>query len=73
MTERFTTFITYTKGAVQYVTIPAYESQFLDVLEKFGGAEGYKRQTHTSVCVGCSPKQVQKEATVLTLIKGSGE
>lgn len=66
-------FITYTKGAVQYVTSSYYETAFLDWLNSVGDSSGYKREVITRVVVQCSPMVVhaveKKEATILTLVK----
>lgn len=67
-------FITYTKGAVQYVTSPQYETQFLNWLDEHGGGlAGYARQTIARVGVKCSPTVVhsteKREATILSLVK----
>lgn len=65
--------ITYTKAAVQYVTTPALETQFLDWLNKVADSSGYKRETYNKVGVRCSPLTVQatakKDATILKLVR----
>lgn len=67
------TFVTYTKGAVQYVTIPAYESQFLDWLNSVDSSTGYLRETASTCGIRCYVaalhETTKREATVLTLIK----
>lgn len=70
-------FVLYTKGAVQYVTIPEYESQFLDWLNSVDSSSGYQRGTTTTCGVRCYiaalHETVKKEATILTLIKREAE
>lgn len=66
-------FITYTKAALQYATIPQYESQFLDWLNSFDNSSGYERETYARIAVACCPKVVHEkqkhEAIVLKLVK----
>lgn len=66
-------FITYTKGAVQYVTSPEWETQFLNWLNSVGDSSGYKREARSTVGVLCSPSTVyatvKKEATILKLVR----
>lgn len=66
-------FITYTNGAVQYVTIEKWESQFLNWLNRVDDSVGYKRETHSSCGVRCAPFIVhateKKDATVLKLVR----
>jgi hypothetical protein len=67
-------FITYTKGATQYVTTSEWETQFLNWLNEHYDSSGYKRETHTTVGVVCCPREVhhvttKKEAAVLSLVK----
>ena len=73
MSEPLIAFITYTKGAVQYVTSPQWETLFLNWLNSNDRSSGYERETHTTVGVVCSPRSVhaveKKEATILTLVK----
>lgn len=65
--------ITYTKATVQYVTTPEWETQFLNWLNKYEDSSGYKRETHTTVGIRCSPisvhATVRKDATVLKLVR----
>ena len=65
-------FITYTKGAVQYVTSPDWETQFLNWLNSVDSSAGYTRETFTRVGIRCSPVQVhavaKNEATILSLV-----
>lgn len=68
-------FITYTKGAVQYVTSPEWESQFLDWLNGVDSSTGYKRETLTTIGIKCIPTGVhavvKNEATILKLVEKS--
>jgi len=68
-------FITYTKGPVQFVTSPSWETEFLNWLNSVDSSAGYTRKTHTNVGVRCSPVQVhaveKKEATILSLVKAA--
>jgi hypothetical protein len=68
-----TTFITYTKGAIQFVTAPGYETSFLNWLNSCSDSSGYTRETMDLVAVRCSPVVVhaveKREATILTLVK----
>lgn len=72
MTSINITFVTYTKGALEYVTCPPYESQFLNWLNSVDDSSGWKRETHAAVGVRCSPIAVhateKKEASVLKLV-----
>jgi hypothetical protein len=65
-------FITYTKGAVQFVTSPEWETQFLNWLNSVDSSVGYARDTYATVGFRCSPTQVhavaKKEATILSLV-----
>lgn len=65
-------FITYTKGSMQYVTSPDLETQFLNWLNSVGDSSGYTRETTTKVGVRCSPTEVhvvaKKEAIILSLV-----
>lgn len=67
------TFITYTKGTIQFVTTPTWESQFLDWLNKYGNSQEYERKTYSNVgirgCVLEVHKTEKREATILTLVK----
>jgi hypothetical protein len=74
MSDRIIAFITYTKGAKQYVTSPVYESLFLNWLNSEGrSSAGYERETHARVGVQCCPITIhateKKEATILTIVK----
>lgn len=66
-------FITYTKGAVQYVTSPLWETPFLDWLNSVDSSAGYTRETFKNVGIKCCPVKVhdvvKKEATILSLVK----
>lgn len=68
-----TSFITYTKGAIQYVTTPHLETQFLDWLASVDVTSSYKRETNNQVGCVCSPRIVhtvkKQEAVVLKLVK----
>jgi hypothetical protein len=70
-------FITYTKGAAQYVTSPVYETAFLNWLNKESSSTGWVRETHSRVGVQCCPitvhAETKKNATVLTLVKKEAE
>jgi len=72
-TRKKIVFVTYTKGAVQYVTIPELESQFLDWLNSVDSSTGYQRETASTCGVRCYVaalhETIKKEATVLTLVK----
>jgi hypothetical protein len=65
-------FITYTKGAMMYVTSPEWESHFLDWLNSVDSSKGYERETHSKVGVVCAPRTVhateKREATILKLV-----
>jgi hypothetical protein len=67
-------FITYTKGAVQYVTSPVHETAFLNWLAKVDNTSSYTRDTLGRVAVKCCPVVVhavekKEPATVLKLVK----
>jgi len=65
-------FITYTKDAVQYVTTPQHETQFLNWLATVDKTSNYTRETNNQVGVRCSPSIVhakaEKSATILKLV-----
>lgn len=68
------TFITYTKGVVQYVTSPSQETGFLNWLAKIDNTSSYTRDTVGRVAVRCCPPTVhsvqkKESATVLKLVK----
>lgn len=68
-----TTFITYSKEAIQFVTTPDLETQFLDWMNSVGSSSGYVRAIHTSVGIRGALVQVHKtevkSATVLKLVQ----
>ena len=74
MSEPRIAFITYTKGAEQFVTSPYWESLFLDWLNADGRSSvGYVREAISRVGVRCCPTVVhateKKEGIVLKLVK----
>lgn len=68
-------FITYTRGAVQFVTSSDLETQFLNWLNSIEGtcSMEFVREVKSTIAVKCCPSSVmakpRKEATILTLVK----
>jgi len=73
MANGINAFITYTKGAQQYVTSEQYETQFLNWLATVDKTSNYTREVYTKVAISCCPVEVhrteKKEAVVLKLVK----
>jgi hypothetical protein len=71
-------FVTYTKGAVQYVTTPEHETHFLNWLATVANTSEYTRETNCKVAVKGSPSIVHStekrdSAVVLKLVKDTTE
>jgi hypothetical protein len=77
MADNPPSFITYTKGAVQYVTDPRHETHFLNWLATIDKTSDYARETNKLIAVRCSPwiaQATKKEAcVVLKLVKDTSE
>lgn len=69
MTDEPVTFITYTKGDLQFVTVPGLETAFLNWFNSVDSSRDFHRETNNQVGVRCSPHTVKREATILTLVK----